>query len=191
MDQARKSLAELRAAMMDRFRQLRETLIRNQDGMLDQLAKSDDANRLIRLVGETQIRAKEFLLRDTAANAEAVRGKIAEAEALADDLKARFTEDADKARFDSMRANAADYLARFEDVVKILGDQHKANERMVAAADSVNEQVTAVQATEARVMGETLDSTRMLIALGAAARFCSVPCSRFSSGAASAARSAR
>lgn len=111
-----------------------------QEKMLTQLAAAEDASRLIVMVGEARL-AEQGFLRGQREAADVVRLKIGQIKKLAADIGSRVRSDTSEVMVKTMQQNADDYLQRFDEVVKIIDDQGKARETMVAAAESVTQHV--------------------------------------------------
>ena len=166
-DNAREGIATLRKNENSIYQMLGSVLSQVQQNMLEQVARADDAARMISLIAETRVSERGYLLKPTAFAADEVRGKVAEMTALLAELKSRFYDPSGAAMVESMQTNAENYLARFEEVVESVSSQRKALAEMVTAEESGIARAKDAQETQAAMMASTQRDTVVLIVAGA------------------------
>ena len=166
-DNAREGIATLRKNENSIYQMLGSVLSQVQQNMLEQVARADDAARMISLIAETRVSERGYLLKSTAFAADEVRGKVAEMTALLAELKSRFYDPSGAAMVESMQTNAENYLARFEEVVESVSSQRKALAEMVTAEESGIARAKDAQEAQAAMMASTQRDTVVLIVAGA------------------------
>ncbi len=102
--------------------------------MDDKLWKADSANRIIKLAIQCRQEEKNFILRGDQKNVKTVRSLTNQIITLAQEMKAKFNQQANKDQTDKVLVAVQAYQKGFDTYVTLRGKQGTADETMVASA---------------------------------------------------------
>jgi methyl-accepting chemotaxis protein len=129
----------------------------------DRRAKSEDANRLLALVGAARREEKDFLLTGEEVHAQSARREITQILELSENLKKRFDEADVVAQIDQVITVAKAYLTGLEKLIEVVGS---ASDSRVLSDAALSDMQRQGRITQARLA--TIQSKNMVAGDGAA-----------------------
>ncbi len=129
----------------------------------DRRVKSEDANRLLAMVGAVRREEKDFLLLNEEVNAQSARKGVTQILELSESLKKRFDNAEVQAQIDQVITVAKTYLAGLEKLTEVVGS---VRDSAVLADSALSDMTRQARIAQARIT--TIQSKNMIAGDGAA-----------------------
>ena len=132
----------------------------------DKLARSDEANTLLKWLAEARLAEKSFIATGDPEKQDAVNGLVEQILALAEDMKSTLKTSENIARVDSAITAVGDYSRAFSDYAACMQSQKEASRTMVAAAGKAQKLCNAVAEQEKSRMHGEIDTVHRILFFG-------------------------
>lgn len=142
---------------------------KGQAGIEDKLAKADDANRAIKWFITARKNEKEYIISSDEKYIEFVKKDTAEIRTLLEDMRSRFSNQANIAQVDGVLKNIKNYQNNFLNYSEFMKKQVSAEKAMVEAARAADIQCRDARADQKDKMLTQMDFSNTVLIIGAIA----------------------
>ena len=166
VDNARALEKVATAIRTDQKKELAEVRIDNEAFLDDKINKADDANRMIKWFLDARKNEKEYIISRGDAKWQAnTDQRVAQMLELAEDLKSRFHQDLNKRQVDDVMSGIRKYKEEFDKFARLMSEQSKADEIMVASARQTQEVSEEARADQKAKMESQISTSTSLMGI--------------------------